>query len=187
MRKLKIAAASAVLVATSMFGIAHAADATAPATGPQAAMHHMRGGHGPWGLGDIKKLHDQLKLNPQQEQAWQQAVATSKQNHDAMRQNGQQLRQSMMQAKDQKILDLAGMRAAREKEFDQNRQLRSQTEDAWLNVYNGLDDAQKTLVSSAIKARWAKMKDWHDKAMQHRQQMHKGAQGAPAATPPAAQ
>ncbi|VVE03404.1 hypothetical protein PPN31114_02245 [Pandoraea pneumonica] len=186
MRKLKIAAASAILVATSMFGVAHAADAAAPATGPQAAMHHMRGEHGPWGLGDIKKLHDQLKLNAQQEQAWQQAVATSKQNRDAMRQNGEQFRQMIAQAKDQKILDLAGMRAAREKVFDQNRQLRSQTEDAWLNVYNGLDDGQKTLVSNSIKARWAKMKAWHDKAMQHRQ-MHKGAPGAPAATPPAAQ
>ncbi|WP_374620305.1 periplasmic heavy metal sensor [Pandoraea sp.] len=184
MRKLKIAAASAVLVATSMFGIAHAADANAPATGPHAAMRHMRGEHGPWGLGDIRKLHDQLKLNAQQEQAWQQAVSTSQQNRDAMRKNGEQFRQMFAQAKDQPVLDLAGMRAAREKVFDENRQLRNQTEDAWLNVYNGLNNDQKTLVSSAIKARWTKMKAWHDKAMQHRGRMHKGA---PPAQPPAGQ
>ncbi|QHE90509.1 periplasmic heavy metal sensor [Pandoraea fibrosis] len=183
MRKLKIAAASAVLIATSMFGVAHAADATAPATGPHAAMHGMRGDHGPWGLGDIRKLHDQLKLDAQQEQAWQQAVNTSKQNRDAMRKNGEQFRQMIAQAKDQPVLDLAGMRAAREKVFDQNRQLRSQTEDAWLNVYNGLNNDQKTLVSTAIKARWAKMKAWHDKAMQHRGQMHKGAPATPAPAP----
>lgn len=181
MRKLKIAAASAVLVASSLLGVAHAADtATAPAQAPHAAMHHGHGPHGPWGLGDVRKLHDQLKLNPQQEQAWQAAMNTAKQNHDAMRQNGQQARQMFAQAKDQKILDLAGMRAAREKVFDQNRQLRSQTEDAWLNVYNSLDDGQKTIVSSAIKARWAKMKAWHDKH-QHGP-MHK----APAAAAPTA-
>ena len=180
MRKLKIAAASAIVAATAMFGAAHAADTPAPATGPHAAMHHMRGDHGPWGLGNISKLHDQLKLNAQQEQAWQQAVATSKQNRDAMRKNGEQFRQMIGQAKDQQVLDLAGMRAAREKVFDQNRQLRSQTEDAWLNVYNGLNNDQKVLVSNAIKARWAKMKAWHDKAMQHRGEMHKGA---PAAAP----
>ncbi|VVD78196.1 periplasmic heavy metal sensor [Pandoraea anhela] len=182
MRKLKIAAASAVVAATAMFGLAHAADTPAPATGPHAAMHHMRGDHGPWGLGNISKLHDQLKLNAQQEQAWQQALATSQRNRDAMRQNGEQFRQMIAQTKDQQVLDLAGMRAAREKVFDQNRQLRSQTEDAWLNVYNGLNNDQKTIVSNAIKARWAKMKAWHDKAMQHRGQMHKGAP-APAPTP----
>lgn len=180
MRQLKIAAASAVLIATSMFGVARAADATAPATGPHAAMHHMRGDHGPWGLGDIRKLHDELKLNAQQEQAWQQAVSTSKQNREAMHGNGEQFRQMIAQAKDQQVLDLAGMRAAREKIFDQNRQLRSQTEDAWLNVYNGLNNDQKTIVSNAIKARWAKMKAWHDKAMQRRGQMHKGAPATPA-------
>ncbi|AHB07867.1 MULTISPECIES: Spy/CpxP family protein refolding chaperone [Pandoraea] len=187
MRKLKIAAASvalAALTATSMVGLAHAADATAPATGPNAAMHHMRGEHGPWGLGNIRQLHDQLKLNPQQEQAWQQAVNTSKQNRDAMRKNGEQFREMFAQAKDQQVLDLAGMRAAREKVFDQNRQLRSQTEDAWLNVYNGLNNDQKVLVSNAIKARWAKMKAWHDKARQHRGPMHKSA---PATQPPAGQ
>lgn len=187
MRTLKIAAASAVLVASSMFGVAHAADAKAPAQGP-AAMHHMpmRGDHGPWGLGDIKKLHDQLKLNAQQEQAWQQAVTTAKQNHDAMRKNGEQVRQSFAQAKDQKILDLAGMRAARDKVADQNRQLRNQTEDAWLNVYNGLNDDQKTIVSTAIKARWSKMKQWHDQRMQHRGQ-HKAPGAAGQTQPPAGQ
>ncbi|VVD63662.1 periplasmic heavy metal sensor [Pandoraea cepalis] len=187
MRKLKIAAASAILVATSMLGVAHtanAADAAAPATAPHAAAYHMRGERGPWGLGDMHKLHDQLKLNAQQEQAWQQAVTTSKQNHDAMRKNGEQFRQMMAQTKDQTILDLAGMRAAREKAFDENRQLRSQTEDAWLNVYNGLNNDQKTLVSTTIKARWAKMKAWHDKARQHRGPMHKNA---PAPQPPAGQ
>ncbi|VVD89705.1 hypothetical protein PEP31012_01547 [Pandoraea eparura] len=184
MRKLKIATASAILVATSMFGIAHAADTTAPATAPHAATYHTRGEHGPWGLGNLHKLHDQLKLDAQQEQAWQQAVNTSKQNHDAMRKNGEQLRQMIAQSKDQKILDLAGMRAAREKVFDQNRQLRSQTEDAWLNVYNGLNNDQKTLVSTTIKARWAKMKAWHDKARHHRGPMHKSA---PALQPPAGQ
>lgn len=184
MRKLKIAAASAILAATSMFGVAHAADATAPATGPHFAMHPMRGDHGPWGLGDIRKLHDQLKLNAQQEQAWQQAVNTSKQNHDAMRKNGEQFHQMIAQAKDQQVLDLAGMRAAREKVFDQNRQLHNQTEDAWLNVYNGLNNDQKILVSNAVKARWSRMKTWHDKAMQHRGQM---PMGAPAMQAPAGQ
>ncbi|MBN9115421.1 MAG: hypothetical protein J0I36_09040, partial [Pandoraea sp.] len=58
------------------------------------------------------------------------------------------------------------------------------TEDAWLNVYNGLNNDQQTLVSTTIKARWAKMKTWHDEARQHRGPMHKNA---PAPQPPAGQ
>ncbi|GAB3629573.1 hypothetical protein PTE30175_01276 [Pandoraea terrae] len=169
MRKLSIAAASAILVTASMFGLAHAADPAAPAAAPAPHdMHRMHEDHmrGPWGLSDVRKLHDQLKLNPQQEQAWQQATARAKQNHDAMRKNGEQFKSMAAAAKDQKILDLAGMRAQRDKVFEESRRLRNDTEDQWLAVYNGLNDGQKEMVSTAIKARFAKMEAWREKRME---------------------
>jgi uncharacterized membrane protein len=137
----------------------------------------MHGGmHGPWGLGDVRKLHDQLKLNPEQEKAWQQALAHTKQNREAMHKNGEQFKSMADAAKGQKVLDLAGMRAQREKVFEQNRQLRNDTEDQWLAVYNGLNDGQKEIVSNAIKARFAMMKARHEKRMQQH------GEHAPAAT-----
>lgn len=165
-----LAASSAIAVAT-LFNVARAAEPAGTAFPPHGA-HDMRG---------LTRLHDQLKLSPQQEQAWQQALAHMKQNHAEQRKNRQQFKAMIDAAKQQKILDLAGMRAQRDKIFEENRRLRDDTENQWLAVYNGLNDSQKEIVSNAIKARMAKMAKWHEHRMQRRRNaQHPGAAPAPA-------
>ena len=128
---------------------------------------------------ELDKLHGQLNLNADQEKAWQAALSTMKQNHEAMRESHKQMRAQMASMKQQPILDLNAMYAAHQKIEQQNAQLRDQTSAAWLNFYNTLNDQQKTTVSTALKQRFARMEAMREK-MHERWSQHRGTHGAPA-------
>ncbi|AOR69048.1 hypothetical protein BBJ41_16775 [Burkholderia stabilis] len=173
----RVAIAAATVLALA-FGTAHAAQPNdmPPQGGP--GMHQMHGHEGgPFGA--IMKLHDQLKLNASQEQQWQTAVNTMKQSRDAMRKNHEQMREQFKAQQNQPILDLSAMHAARQQAEQQNAQLREQTSAAWLAFYNGLNDQQKTTVSTALKQQFAKMEQRHEK-MKERWQQHRAAKAASA-------
>ncbi|WP_175837334.1 periplasmic heavy metal sensor [Burkholderia anthina] len=173
----RVAIAAATVLALA-FGTAHAAQPNTmpPQGGP--GMHHMHGHDG--GLfGVIMKLHDQLKLNASQEQQWQTAVNTMKQNHEAMRKSHEQMREQFKAQQNQPILDLSAMHAARQQAEQQNAQLREQSSAAWLTFYNGLNDQQKTTVSTALKQQFARMAQRHEKMKEHWQQ-HRAAKAASA-------
>jgi periplasmic protein CpxP/Spy len=174
-RILAIAAASLALAV----GAAHAQ--TPPAGGPggpgNPGMHHMHGGDFMQG---IKKLHDKLNLNADQEKQWQAALNTMKQGHEQAHKNHEQLKQQFEAMKSQPILDLNALHAAHQQAEQQDAQLREQTAQAWLAFYNGLNDQQKTTVSTALKEHFAKMEQRHDK-MRQRWEQHRGAASAPAA------
>ncbi|WP_175719425.1 periplasmic heavy metal sensor [Burkholderia anthina] len=173
----RVAIAAATVLALA-FGTAQAAqpDTMAPQGGP--AMHRMHGHDGgPFGV--IMKLHDQLKLNASQEQQWQTAVNTMKQNHEAMRKSHEQMREQFKAQQNQPILDLSAMHTARQQAEQQNAQLREQSSAAWLAFYNGLNDQQKTTVSTALKQQFARMEQRHEK-MKERWQQHRAAKAASA-------
>jgi len=172
-----------------------ATDAPPP---PPPGQHRM-GPHGPGGPGSpggpgfahvMDHLHAQLKLNPQQEQAWQQAQATSRKNFDAMRTTHDAARQQLKDAASQPILDLSALQAQHEQLEASDHELRSATEKAFVDFYNTLNDTQKTIVSNDIKKEWRHMMDhpqWdrhhgpHDGPPPHDgQPPHDGA-GAPGA------
>ena len=143
------------------------------------------GGPGGWHHHDhfkeeMAKLHTQLNLSPDQEKQWQAALDTMKQNRDAMRASHKQMHEQMKAMQQQPILDLNALHDMHQKAEDQNHQLREQTSAAWLNFYNGLNDRQKTIVSTALKQHWAKMEARHEKMREHWQH-HQGAASAPAA------
>jgi protein CpxP len=103
-----------------------------------------------------------------------------KQNHEAMRANHKQIKDQFKAAQQQPILDLNAMANAHQQVEQKDAQLRQQTTDAWLKFYNGLNDQQKTTVSTALKQRFAKMEARHEK-MHERWEHRKGAASAPAA------
>ncbi|MFM0292757.1 MULTISPECIES: periplasmic heavy metal sensor [Paraburkholderia] len=141
------------------------------------------GGPGGWHghfMKELTQLHDQLKLNADQEKQWQAALDTMKQNHEAMRANHDQIKDQFNAAQQQPILDLNAMAAAHQQVEQKDAQLRQQTTDAWLKFYNGLNDQQKTTVSTALKQRFAKMESRHEK-MHERWEHRKGPASAPAA------
>lgn len=142
------------------------------------------GGPGGWHhdhfMQDMNKLHGELNLNADQEKQWQTALDTMKQNRETERASHKQMHEQMKSLQQQPILDLNALHDAHQKAEDQNHQLREQTMTAWLNFYNGLNDKQKTIVSTALKQHWAKMEARHEKMHQHWEH-GKGAASAPAA------
>jgi periplasmic protein CpxP/Spy len=151
----------------------------------QPAGQAGHGGPGGWHghfMKQLTQLHDQLKLNADQEKQWQAALDTMKQGHEAMRANHQQMKDQFKAAQQQPILDLNAMAAAHQQVEQKDAQLRQQTTDAWLKFYNGLNDQQKTTVSTALKQRFAKMESRHEHMRERwEQHNHKGAASAPAA------
>ncbi|HEY4801347.1 MAG TPA: periplasmic heavy metal sensor [Paraburkholderia sp.] len=182
-RLLAIAAAS---LALTVGATAANAQTPTPPGGPgmmhdgPGMMHGGPGMHGDFMLG-FKKLHDKLNLNAAQEKQWQAALDTMKQNGEAMRKSHEQMKQQFDSMKNQPILDLTAMHAAHQQIEQQNQQLHEQTAQAWLAFYNGLNDQQKTTVSSAIKERFAKMEQRHEQMHERWEQHHKGGASAPAA------
>lgn len=173
-RFLAVAAASLAL----SLGAAFAAQ---PQDGPGMG-HGGPGWHHGGFMKELNQLHGQLKLNADQEKAWQAALDTMKQSHEAERANHEQMRQQFKQMQQQPILDLNAMHAAHQQIEQKDAQLREQTSTAWLNFYNGLNDQQKTTVSTALKQHFAKMEQRHQK-MRERWEKHQGDAAASAVKP----
>ena len=171
-RFLAVAAASIAL----SLGIAHAAQPDMPMGGPGGAGEHH---HGQF-MKELNQLHSKLNLNADEEKQWQAALDTMKQNHEAERANHEQMKTQFKSMQQQPILDLNAMAATHQQIEQKDAQLRQQTTDAWLKFYNGLNDQQKTTVSTALKQRFAKMESRHEH-MRQRWEHHKGAASAPAA------
>jgi hypothetical protein len=74
------------------------------------------------------------------------------------------------------------MHAAHQQIEQKDAQLREQTSTAWLNFYNGLNDQQKTTVSTALKQHFAKMEQRHQK-MRERWEKHHSDAAASAVKP----
>lgn len=187
MSRVLAVAATALSIAT---GAAYAAQPAAQASA-QPAQAAQPAGHGDWHgrehggfMKQLKQLHDQLNLNADQEKQWQAALDTMKQNHQAMRANHEQIKSQFKAAQQQPILDLNAMAAAHQQVEQKDAQLRQQTTDAWLKFYNGLNDQQKTTVSTALKQRFAKMEAGRERMrerMREHWQHQRGAASAPAA------
>ena len=177
-----------ITIKTTIAGIAAAVALTGGAAYAQSAAPvaasgtHAGGWHHHHHHGDFEhtlfKLHDQLKLNAQSEALWQTAVSTSKAN----RQQAHQLRAAdktqMQSAMQNPILDLNGMHAARQQQFQQFQQLHEQSVQAWLAVYSSLNDQQKTLVSSTLKVQWAQAQEHQAAAKARWQQQHPASAAA---------
>lgn len=177
-RKALVVAAAAL---AASFGAHAAPSATDAGTAsdvppPHGAPHGHRGGPGrpgdpngprgpgpmgqpggPWLAHVLQRLHDQLKLTPSQEQAWNQARANTKHNFEALQANHEDMHRQMEAAAQQPILDLNALQATHAQDAAREQTLRSDTEQNWITFYNGLSDPQKTLVSTEIKRQWQRM------------------------------
>lgn len=102
-------------------------------------------------------LHTALKLNPQQEKAWQDAQVTSRKNFDTIRTQHEVSRKQFMDQAEKPILDLSALQAQHEQLDANDQQLRTSTERAFINFYDTLNDQQKTMVSNDIKQHWKRM------------------------------
>jgi len=160
-----LAGACAALALT--VSAAYAAGDDMPAAG-HGEHHEHRAGM----MHRLEALHAQLKLNPEQEQKWQSALATMKSSREAMRANHEKMRLQFQAARQQSILDLDALHAAHEQFEQRNMQLREQTTGAWLAFYDSLNDQQKTTVSTMLKKRFAKMEARRERMRERWEKRH---------------
>jgi Spy/CpxP family protein refolding chaperone len=100
---------------------------------------------------DMRGLHEQLNLTPDQEVQWQAALDAMRQSHSAERMNADQMQSRMQAMLRQPILDLSALHAIHEKTAQQDAPLPGQSAQAWLRFYGTLNDQQKTTFSDAMR------------------------------------
>jgi predicted nucleic acid-binding Zn-ribbon protein len=103
-----------------------------------------------------------------------------KRDREAQRAIHDKMRQQFDTMKQQPILDLNALHTAHQQAEQQNAQLREETAQAWLAFYNGLNDQQKTTVSTELKTRFERM-EAHREKMRDRWEHRRGPASAPAA------
>lgn len=100
---------------------------------------------------NMRQLHDQLNLTPNQEVQWQAALDAMRQSHSSERMNADEMQSRMQTMLAQPILDLSALHAIHEKTAQQDAQLPEQSAKAWLRFYSSLNDQQKTTFSDAMR------------------------------------
>jgi uncharacterized membrane protein len=100
---------------------------------------------------NMRALHDQLSLTPDQEVQWQTALNAMQQSHAAERMNADQMQARTQTMLQQPILDLTALHALHQKAEQQDAPLAGQSANAWLKFYGSLSDQQKKTFSDAMR------------------------------------
>lgn len=120
---------------------------------PGGAMEH-RMGHV---LREMSRLHDELKLNPEQEALWQDASRLSQQGMDDMRTLRRQQRATTLAMLDQPNADLRAVLAQMDEAREAGRKQREAGRERWLRVYDSLDAGQKEKARLFLRSRIERM------------------------------
>lgn len=120
----------------------------------------------------LQKLHDGLKLTPEQEAQWQKAQAQMKQNAEAARARHEAMRRDMHAALDQPDVDFRALSEQMDKSRDQDIAARRAAREQWLAFYDSLDAGQKEQVRGFMKERLQRFDKFRDKMREHRE--HRG-------------
>ena len=139
--RIVVAAAAVLAVTIGSIGSAQAGTLAAP-----AGTHFIE---------EMKTLQPQLNLSTTQQTAYDVAMDTMRQSHVTARMNEDQLQQQFQSAQQTPILDLRAIHAANLKVEQEDAQAREQSANAWITFYDGLNNSQKTSVSSLLKEQFA--------------------------------
>ncbi|WP_051888251.1 hypothetical protein [Caballeronia sordidicola] len=139
--RILVAAAAVIAVTIGSIGSAQAGTLAAPA--------------GNQFIEEMKTLQPQLNLSTTQQTAYDVAMDTMRQSHVTARMNEDQLQQQFQSAQQTPILDLRAIHAANLKVEKEDAQAREQSANAWITFYDGLNNSQKTAVSSLLKEQFA--------------------------------
>jgi len=132
-------------------------------------------GEGPEGMGPMRgfeRLHNQLKLDPKQEELWQKARGLQREAFRSMRAKAEETRAKLRVEIDKAGVDLKQFAQLRDQlrtqTHAQMEAARAQVRAAWFAVYDALDSNQKERVRLAIR-------DGMDRGH------HRGSRGGPRA------
>lgn len=150
-RSIIATSALAFGLATSAFAVPPQGDAP---NAPGSGMHqrYMR-----YGMKEMSRLHDELKLDAKQEALWQEAAKASKDAVGSMRERFRKHHEEMQALLNQPGADLRAV-AKRMDEFRaEGQKLHEANRDRWLTVYDSLNADQKEKARVFFKNRLDRM------------------------------
>jgi uncharacterized membrane protein len=140
---------------------APSASASAPA---MPAHHHHRHHRSAFG-----RLHNDLKLDANQEALWRKARATMRQDMMKQRDIDKQMRQTLIQKLRDPQVDLKALADQMDQEQSQQQQVRDEIRSQWIAFYASLDAGQQGQVRQFMLDRLQRPgHDWgHGKHQEH--------------------
>ncbi len=140
------------LLAAGLLGAGASAWAHAPYQGgPRGDAKRPGPMHG------MERLHEKLKLNPQQEELWKKAQTASRDSFQKMSASGRELHDKLRAEIDKPGADLKQFAQLRDQLREQMRSqmqaTRKPMRDAWFAVYDSLDAGQKETARLSVKDR----------------------------------
>ena len=132
------------------------------------AANHRPDGPG-FMMGRLAKLHDQLKLTPEQDGLWRQAEAKTRDSMKQMREAHGKMHEALKRELAKSEPDFAAVAAISDEGEEQRLQARHEMRDLWLKVYAGLSPEQKTMVRDFMRERLAKAERFREKFQRGRQ------------------
>jgi uncharacterized membrane protein len=141
------------------------AASSASTSAPAMPAHHHRWHH----RSVFGRLHNDLKLNANQEALWRKARATMKQGMMKQRDIDKQMRQTLIQKLRDPQVDLKALANQMDQERSQQQQVRDEIRDQWIAFYASLDAGQQGQVRQFMLDRLQRPNhDWrHGKHQEH--------------------
>lgn len=118
-----------------------------------AANSHRPDGAHP--MGRLEKIHDQLRLNAEQEALWKQAEEKTRETMKQMRDAREKMHQAMKQELEKGEPDFAAIARITDETRDSNLRARREARDLWLKLYAGLSPEQKIVARDFMRDRLA--------------------------------
>jgi len=120
-----------------------------------AQMPEGQGGAHPDGMHGFQRLHQQLNLNPQQEELWQKAQGAQRDGFKTLQGKAEENRAKLRTEIDKPGVDLKEFAQLRDQLREQMRTQaeasRRQSRTAWFALYDSLDPNQREQVRVAIR------------------------------------
>ncbi|SBT10210.1 conserved exported hypothetical protein [Candidatus Accumulibacter aalborgensis] len=110
-----------------------------------------------YGLKEMSRLHDELKLDAQQEALWQQAEQSSKASMSAMHDQRRKQHAEVLAAVSKPGADLRAVLKQMDELREAGRKQHEANRDRWLTVYDVLDATQKEKARLFFKSKFERM------------------------------
>jgi protein CpxP len=141
----------------------------------QAVAHGHRADGPDFAMARLGKLHDQLKLTPEQEGLWRQAEEKTRETAKQMRASRDKVRDALKQELAKSEPDLAAVASIADQAQEDRLKARHEVRDLWLKLYAGLSPQQKAVAADFLRDRLARAEHFREKIKERYKEKSKQA------------
>ncbi len=109
------------------------------------------------------KLKAELKLNPEQDLAWQQIADKSAVLHKERRADKKQFNEALKEELAKPEADLVRVAQLKQQMEEKGLQARNEIRDMQLGFYTSLDPQQKSIIKDALQGHITRMEKWRER------------------------